>query len=79
MREYQEKGATRRHSDNDENVSQATSRHELDNYSEDDRDEDTAQRDRAGDDETDDEEDEMQHKPITEETETWTVPDTTLA
>ena len=51
----------------------------LDNDSEDDRDEDPAQHDRASDDESDDEEDEMQHKPITEETATWTVPDTTLA
>ena len=79
MREHQEKETTGRHDDNDKSGSQVTSRQGLDNDSEDGRDEDTAQHDRASDDETDDDEDEMQHKPVTEETATWTAPDTTLA
>jgi hypothetical protein len=58
---------------------EVTSRQGLDNDSEDSRDEDTSQHDRASDDETDDDEDEMQHKPVTEETATWTAPDTMLA
>ena len=84
MREHQEKETTGRHDDNDKSGSQVTSRQRLDNDSEDNRDEDTSQQE-ASDDETDYDEDENEtrdvtkHKPVTEETETWTAPDTMLA
>ena len=85
MREHQEKETTGRHDDNDKSGSQVTSRQGLDNDSEDSRDEDTSQQDKASDNETDYDEDENEtrdvtkHKPVTEETETWTAPDTMLA